>query len=78
VTSKTEILDETAAPDPVDVWFSTTGWPQYCARIKKYGYDPVATQDDVIEITEDAGVDMKKPHRRLCVALWQELVASQR
>jgi hypothetical protein len=36
----------------------------------------VATEADIVEMTEHADVKMKKPHRRLFVAAWKELLAA--
>eukprot|EP01043_Picozoa_sp_COSAG02_P086777 COSAG02_NODE_24171_length_696_cov_0.634841_1_plen_45_part_01 len=34
-----------------------------------------ATEADIIEMTEDGTVGMKKPHRRVFLAKWKELLA---
>ena len=48
----------------------------------RYGYDKlkallVATEEDIVEMTADPDVKMKKPHRRLFAAEWKELLASR-
>eukprot|EP01047_Picozoa_sp_COSAG01_P077970 COSAG01_NODE_14235_length_1479_cov_2.284783_2_plen_258_part_00 len=68
-------------PPAVDAWLATIGLPQYAPQIKEYGYDRItvlydATEADIVEMTEDANVKMKKPHRRTFVARWKELLAS--
>ena len=55
---------------------------QYGPQIKEYGYDQlkallVATEEDIAEMTADPDAKMKKPHRRLFVAEWKELLASR-
>ena len=35
-----------------------------------------ATEADIVEMTEDADVKMKKPHRRIFVAEWKKLLAT--
>ena len=68
---------QTDEPD-LDSWLDAIELLQYVEAIKEYGYNNlevlrVATEEDIIEMTEDADVKMKKPHRRLFVAKWKEL-----
>eukprot|EP01043_Picozoa_sp_COSAG02_P040417 COSAG02_NODE_3271_length_7032_cov_60.609028_7_plen_268_part_01 len=72
---------EEAEPPEVVAWLATIGLPQYAPQIKEYGYDQMAvlkaaTEADIVEMTEDADVKMKKPHRRLFVTKWKELLAA--
>ena len=64
-------------PD-LESWLDAIGLLQYVEAIQEYGYNNfkmlrVATEEDIIEMTEDADVKMKKPHRRLFVTEWKEL-----
>ena len=72
-------VDEPSAPE-LDAWLAKIDLDQYAPQIKEYGFHKfqvllAATEADIVEMTEDADVKMKKPHRRLFVAKWQELVA---
>ena len=74
------VAPNTQLPE-VDAWLATIGLPQYAPKIKRYGYDQMAalhqaTQADIVEMTEDVDVKMKKPHRRIFVAEWKKLLAS--
>eukprot|EP01043_Picozoa_sp_COSAG02_P066906 COSAG02_NODE_10565_length_1912_cov_34.194705_1_plen_323_part_10 len=72
---------EEAEPPEVVAWLAAIGLPQYAPQIKEYGYDQMAvlydaTEADIVEMTEDADVKMKKPHRRTFVAKWKVLLAA--
>eukprot|EP01047_Picozoa_sp_COSAG01_P035980 COSAG01_NODE_2791_length_7069_cov_11.407174_3_plen_269_part_00 len=72
---------EEAEPPALDVWLAQTGLDRYGPQVKEYGYDTlsallVATEADIVEMTEDADVGMKKPHRRLFTTQWQALVGA--
>ena len=72
---------EEAEPPEVVAWLAAIGLPEYAPQIKEYGYDQMAalyraTEADIVEMTEDADVNMKKPHRRIFVAEWKKLLAS--
>jgi hypothetical protein len=69
-----------ARADDVDAWLEGAGLGKYADAIKEYGYDTiaalqVATEEDIVEMSEDSDVGMKKPHRRLLVWKWHELTA---
>ena len=70
-----------AENNEVDAWLSKISLSEYASQIKQYGYDQMpalykATEADIIEMTEDGTVGMKKPHRRVFLAKWKELLAS--
>jgi hypothetical protein len=72
---------EEAEPPAIDAWLAGIGLSKYTAQIKEYGYDQMlvlhkATEADIVEMTEDADVKMKKPHRRVFVVKWKELCAA--
>ena len=51
---------------------------QYAPQIMEYGFHKfqvllAATEADIAEMTEDANVKMKKPHRNLFIVKWKEL-----
>jgi hypothetical protein len=69
-------------PPELDAWLVQVDLAQYGPQIKEYGYDKlkallVATEEDIVEMTADPDLKMKKPHRRLFVAEWKELLASR-
>ena len=69
-----------AEPLEVDAWLSTIGLPDYAPQIKQYGYDRMpalyeATEADIVDMTEDDAVGMKKPHRRLFLSKWKDLAS---
>jgi hypothetical protein len=77
-----EPATEEAEPPAIDAWLAGIGLSKYTAQIKEYGYDQMlvlhkATEADIVEMTEDADVKMKKPHRRVFVAEWKELCAAR-
>eukprot|EP01046_Picozoa_sp_COSAG06_P071589 COSAG06_NODE_20550_length_791_cov_1.426301_2_plen_207_part_01 len=62
----------------VEAWLAGIDLTDYAAKIEGYGYSSLrflrdATEEDIVEMTEDAGVAMKKPHRRTMVAAWRKL-----
>jgi hypothetical protein len=55
--------------------------PEYASQIKEYGYDRMpalygATEAEIVEMMEDAAIQIKKPHRRLFITKWKELLAA--
>ena len=67
-----------AVDEDVDAWLVGAGLGKYVDAIKEYGYDTmtalrVASEEDIVEMCEDADVKMKKPHRKLMLVKWQEL-----
>ena len=70
----------TAVDDNVDTWLVGAGLGKYVDAIKEYGYDTmaalrVASEEDIVEMCDDADVKMKRPHRKLMIVKWQELTA---
>ena len=66
----------------IDGWLDELGLSKYGAVVKEYGYEQLsillaATEDDVMEMTEDGDVGMKKPARRAFLAGWEKLMAAQ-
>ena len=62
----------------VDAWLVAAKLSKYTEAIKDYGYDSiealcVASEDEIREMTEDADIGMKKPHRKLMLMKWREL-----
>ena len=56
----------------VHAWLAELSLERYAAAIKEYGYDTMliladASEEDIIEMTEDPDVAMKKPHRKTIV-----------
>eukprot|EP01046_Picozoa_sp_COSAG06_P010277 COSAG06_NODE_559_length_14300_cov_98.800085_3_plen_713_part_00 len=71
---------EEGVPPPltVDGWLASIKLAQYAAPLTGYGYDSLkvlldATEADIVEMTEDPDVGMKKPHRRTMLAEWRQL-----
>ena len=65
-------------PD-VDSWLIAAKLEKYCVAIKEYGYDSFealreATEDEIKEMTVDPDVNMKKPHQKLMLKAWQNLI----
>jgi hypothetical protein len=55
---------------------------RYAKPIKDYGYDSIgalraASEDGIGEMTVYADIGMKKPHRKLMLMKWRELVSSE-
>ena len=72
---------EEAVPPELDAWLASSILSKYSTQIKEYGYDEMevllaATEADIIEMTEDPDVKMKKPHRRAFINKWKELLAA--
>eukprot|EP01043_Picozoa_sp_COSAG02_P067473 COSAG02_NODE_10856_length_1845_cov_2.040092_1_plen_496_part_01 len=72
---------EEAEPPELDAWLAQADLAQYAVQVKKYGYHTLkvlqaATEADVVEMTEDPQVGMKKPHRRLFLETWKGLLAT--
>ena len=72
---------EEAEPPELDAWLAQADLAQYAVQVKEYGYHTLkvlqaATEADIVEMTEDADVKMKKPHRRIFVAEWKKLLAA--
>ena len=72
---------EEAEPPELDAWLASVDLGLYAPQIREYGYHTLrvlraATEADIAEMTEDADVQMKKPHRRLFLTEWKALVAS--
>ena len=70
---------EEAEPPELDAWLASVELGRYAPQIQEYGYDTLkvlraATEADIIEMTEDSDVKMKKPHRRLFLAEWKKLL----
>jgi ankyrin repeat protein len=73
------VVAEEAEPPELDAWLAQAGLGQYGPQLKEYGYDSLnvlqaATEADIVEMTEDPDIGMKKPHRRLFLTQWQALV----
>ncbi len=65
-------------PD-VDSWLIAAKLEKYCVAIKEYGYDSFealreATEDEIKEMAADPDVNMKKPHQKLMLKAWQNLI----
>ena len=62
----------------MDGWLASIKLAQYAAPLTSYGYDSLevlldATEADIVEMTEDPDVGMKKPHRRTMLTQWRQL-----
>jgi hypothetical protein len=69
-------LDE--EENPVRVWLRKISLDKYSDKVVDFGYDSmdallVANEKDVIEMTEDASIGMKNPHKTLFVKAWKEM-----
>ncbi len=63
----------------VKVWLRKVSLEQYSDGVVDFGYDSmeallVAKENEVIEMTEDASIGMKKPHRTLFLNAWKALL----
>ena len=68
-----------AHPPELEAWLAQADLAQYAPQIQEYGYDTLkvlraVAEADIIEMTEDSDVKMKKPHRRLFLAEWKKLL----
>ena len=75
-----ELVGSPAAGPSIESWLAQVDLARYGPQIQEYGYDTLkvlraATEADIIEMTEDSDVKMKKPHRRLFLAEWKKLLA---
>ena len=73
-------LDE--EENPVRVWLRKISLDKYSDKVVDFGYDSmdallVANEKDVIEMTEDASIAMKNPHKTLFVKAWKEMQEMQ-
>jgi hypothetical protein len=69
---------EEAEPPELDAWLVQAGLGRYGPQVKEYGYDSfnalrAATEAQIVEMTEDPDIGMKKPHRQLFLTQWQAL-----
>ena len=74
-----------AAPPQDDIstieeWLMSISLQDYAAAIKEYGYDSfqaldAASEEQILEMTQDPDVAMKKPHRQLFLVQWKKRVA---
>jgi hypothetical protein len=65
--------------NPVKVWLRKMSFEQYSDGIVDFGYDSMdallrSNEKDVIEMTEEASIGMKKPHRTLFLNAWKALL----
>ena len=65
----------------IDGWLDELGLSKYSGAVKEYGYEQLsillaATEGDVLEMTEDGDVGMKKPARRAFLNGWEKLMAA--
>eukprot|EP01047_Picozoa_sp_COSAG01_P008576 COSAG01_NODE_339_length_18653_cov_21.648378_14_plen_1072_part_00 len=72
---------EEGEPPQLDAWLNQIGMSGYSTQLKDYGYDQlkallVASEADIAEMTRDADIKMKKPHRKLFLAEWKELTGA--
>jgi hypothetical protein len=72
---------DTADGELVDTWLASIKLARYCVQIREYGYDSLkvlldATEADILEMSEDVDVSMKKPHRRTLLLEWKVLKSS--
>ena len=71
-----------AAAQPValslDAWLADIGLSSYIESIKSYGYVQLsmlldASEEDILEMTQDPDMNMKKPARKTMVVQWRAL-----
>ena len=68
--------DDTSA---IEEWLRSIALQDYAAAIKEYGYDSfqaldAASEEQILEMTQDPDVAMKKPHRHLFLVEWKKRV----
>ena len=78
VAEKAMLAAAPPASAAVEEWLITVHLGCYFSAVKEYGFDSLGalravSEQDVIEMTEDPTVQMKKPHRRLFVSEWKTL-----
>ena len=61
-------------------WLRSIALQDYAAAIKEYGYDSfqaldAASEEQILEMTQDPDVAMKKPHRHLFLVEWKKHTA---
>ncbi len=62
----------------VAAWLKSINLDHYSAKIIAYGYDSMkaldlANEKDIADMTQDASIAMKKPHRVVFIKEWQAL-----
>ena len=60
------------------MWLRKISLAQYSDKVVDFGYDSmdallVANEEEVLEMTEDASIGMKNPHRKLFLKAWKEM-----
>ena len=80
-TTSTPTSAEEADPPELDAWLASVDLGRFAPQVKEYGYETLrvlraATEADIVEMTEDADIGMKKPLRRLFLTEWKALVAA--
>jgi hypothetical protein len=63
----------------IDDWLRSIALEDYAAAIKQYGYNSfqaldAASEEEIIEMTQDPHVEMKKPHSKLFLVEWRKRV----
>ena len=63
----------------IEEWLRSIALQDYAAAIKEYGYDSfqaldAASEEQILEMTQDPDVAMKKPHRHLFLVEWKKRV----
>ena len=63
----------------IEGWLRSIALQDYAAAIKEYGYDSfqaldAASEEQILEMTQDPDVAMKKPHRHLFLVEWKKRV----
>ena len=71
-----------ASVDEVGAWLQSISLEAYTPQIKQYGFDSLqfldeASEEDMEEMTLDAGVGMKKFHRSIFMKAWKLRVAKR-
>ena len=63
----------------IEGWLGSIALQDYAAGIKEYCYDSfqaldAASEEQILEMTQDPDVAMKKPHRQLFLVQWKKRV----
>ena len=64
------------AGNTLEAWLKSINLDEYRHKVIEYGYDSMpaldrANEEDVVAMTEDASIGMKKPHRNLFLKEWK-------
>ena len=62
----------------MEAWLTTIGLSSYIQHLKRYGYGQMsmlldASEEDIVEMTDDPAVGMQKPTKKTMLVQWRKL-----